>query len=98
MYQYLEPKSEVTILSKRSKPQGTFSSPHDSSTSMSYWLKSNIQGDATQLYESRPLFPAQTGHQLLTLPGGGGGVAFSPDGKRVANVGGIWDNKTGLSG
>ena len=47
MYQCLEPKSEVTILSKRSGPQGTGSSPHDSATSMSYWLKSNIQGDGS---------------------------------------------------
>jgi hypothetical protein len=29
MYQNLQPKPEGTIFSKRSKPQGTYSSPHD---------------------------------------------------------------------
>ena len=45
MYQCLEPKPEGAIFSKRSKPQGTDSSPHDTATSMANWLESNIQGD-----------------------------------------------------
>ena len=45
MYLCLEPKPEVAIFSKRSKPQGTNSSPHDTGASIANWLASNIQGD-----------------------------------------------------
>ena len=45
MYLCLEPKPEVTIFFKRSRPQETVSSPHDAGTSMAYWLETNIQGD-----------------------------------------------------
>ena len=45
MYLCLEPKPEVTISSKRSKPQEVVSSPHDSDTSMAYLLEWIIQGD-----------------------------------------------------
>jgi hypothetical protein len=34
MYQYLKPKPEGTIFSKRSKPQGTDRTPHDATTIM----------------------------------------------------------------
>jgi hypothetical protein len=45
MYQNLRPKPEGTIFSKRSKPQGTNSSPHDTATNMTEPLEMNIQGD-----------------------------------------------------
>jgi hypothetical protein len=44
MYQNLTPKPEGTIFFKRSKPQGTYSSPHDSAMSMAKQLEMNIQG------------------------------------------------------
>ena len=44
MYQSLEPKPEGAISSKRSKPQGRDSSPHDAGASMANWLETNIQG------------------------------------------------------
>jgi len=34
MYQYLKPKPEGTIFSKRSKPQGSDRTPHDATTIM----------------------------------------------------------------
>jgi len=34
MYQNLVPKPEGTIFSKRSKPQGTYRTPHDAATIM----------------------------------------------------------------
>jgi hypothetical protein len=34
MYQYLAPKPEGTIFSKRSKPQGSDRTPHDATTIM----------------------------------------------------------------
>ena len=39
MYQNLQPKPEGAIFSKRSKPQGTDSSPHDASTIIAGGLK-----------------------------------------------------------
>jgi hypothetical protein len=48
MYLCLEPKPEVAIFSKRSKPQGTNSSPHDTGASIANWLASNIQGAQVQ--------------------------------------------------
>ena len=45
MYQRFGPKPEGTIFSKRSKPQGTYSSPHDTVASMAEQLEMNIQGD-----------------------------------------------------
>jgi hypothetical protein len=45
MYQSLKPKPEGTIFSKRSKPQGTYSSPHDTAITMAEQLEMNIQGD-----------------------------------------------------
>jgi hypothetical protein len=48
MYLCLEPKPEVAIFSKRSKPQGTNSSPHDTGASIANWLASNIQGDVAK--------------------------------------------------
>ena len=44
MYQSLEPEPEGAIFSKRSVPQGSYSSPHDAGASMANWLKTNIQG------------------------------------------------------
>ncbi len=44
MYQYLKPKPEGAIFSKRSKPQGTYSSPHDTRASIANWPESTIQG------------------------------------------------------
>src|SRR2546428_14051456 len=44
MCQYLESRPEGTIFSKRSKPQGTNSSPHDTAASMAERLEMNIQG------------------------------------------------------
>jgi hypothetical protein len=44
MYQSLKPEPEGAIFSKRSVPQGTYSSPHDAGASMTNWLKTNIQG------------------------------------------------------
>jgi hypothetical protein len=44
MYQSLEPEPEGAILSKRSVPQGSYSTPHDAGASMANWLKTNIQG------------------------------------------------------
>ena len=48
MYQSLKPKPEGTIFSKRSKPQGTYSSPHDTAITMAEQLEMNIQGDAAK--------------------------------------------------
>jgi hypothetical protein len=45
MYRSLQLKPEGTIFSKRSKPQGTDSSPHDTASSMAEQLEMNIQGD-----------------------------------------------------
>jgi hypothetical protein len=45
MYRSLPLKPEGTIFSKRSKPQGTYSSPHDTAFSMAEQLEMNIQGD-----------------------------------------------------
>ena len=61
MYQYLEPKPEGAIFSKRSKPQDAVSSPHDTGASIANWLESNIQGrnrlpvtaDALRAHEPR---------------------------------------------
>jgi len=44
MYQSLKPEPEGTILSKRSVPQVSNSSPHDAGASMANWLETNIQG------------------------------------------------------
>ena len=44
MYQSLKPEPEGAILSKRSVPQGTDSTPHDADASMTNWLETNIQG------------------------------------------------------
>jgi hypothetical protein len=52
MYQCLKPKPEGAIFSKRSKPQGTRSSPHDSAANMTKRLEMNIQGDT----ETRTFF------------------------------------------
>jgi hypothetical protein len=49
MYQSLKPKPEGTIFSKRSKPQGTYSSPHDTAITMAEQLEMNIQGDTVHL-------------------------------------------------
>jgi len=49
MYQSLKPEPEGAIFSKRSVPQGTYSSPHDASASMANWLETNIQGDITDI-------------------------------------------------
>ena len=49
MYQCLEPKPEGAIFSKRSMPQGTDSSPHDTAASIANWLESNIQGHKERL-------------------------------------------------
>jgi hypothetical protein len=46
MYQSLEPEPEGAICPQRSLPQATHSSPHDTDTSIAYWLKTNIQGIA----------------------------------------------------
>ena len=46
MYQSLEPEPEGAIFHKRSMPQDTHSSPHDTDTSIAYWLELNIQGHA----------------------------------------------------
>jgi WD40 repeat protein len=44
------------------------------------------------------VWDAQTGQELLTLQGGGSGVAFSPDGKRLAAAGQrhvkVWNAQT----
>jgi hypothetical protein len=55
MYQSLKPEPEGAILSKRSVPQGTDSSPHDAGASMANWLETNIQGDVSRFIDSRPL-------------------------------------------
>ena len=44
MYQSLQPKPEVTIFPKRSKPQEDDSSPHDTAASVAEQLEMNIQG------------------------------------------------------
>ena len=49
MYQSLEPEPEGAIFSKRSVPQGTYSTPQDAGASMANWLKTNIQGDVTEI-------------------------------------------------
>jgi WD40 repeat protein/serine/threonine protein kinase len=45
------------------------------------------------------VWDAQTGRELLTIKGGGGSVAYSPDGKRLASPGEgglkVWDAQTG---
>jgi WD40 repeat protein len=45
------------------------------------------------------VWDAQTGKELLTMNGGCTGVAFSPDGKRLASAGNgpliVWDAHTG---
>src|SRR5690242_8503024 len=46
MYRSLQLKPEGAILSKRSKPQGTDSSPHDPAISMAERLEMSIQGTA----------------------------------------------------
>src|SRR5208282_5590140 len=48
MYQSLELEPEGAILSKRSVPQGSYSTPHDAGASMANWLKTNIQGFVTE--------------------------------------------------
>jgi hypothetical protein len=44
MYQSLEPEPEGAICPQRSLPQALHSSPHDTDTSIAYWLEANIQG------------------------------------------------------
>src|SRR6516164_4863006 len=44
MYQYLQPKPEGAIFGKRSKPRGSYSSPHDTGASIADWPQSIIQG------------------------------------------------------
>jgi hypothetical protein len=46
MYQSLEPEPEGAICLQRSLPQALHSSPHDTDTSITYWLEMNIQGTA----------------------------------------------------
>ena len=41
------------------------------------------------------IWDAETGQELLTLKGAQGGVAFSPDGKRLASGTKVWDAQTG---
>ena len=53
MYQSLKPEPEGAILSKRSVPQGTDSSPHDAGASMTNWLETNIQGDGSRFRPAR---------------------------------------------
>ncbi len=53
MYQNLKPNPEGTIFSKRSKPQGTYSSPDDTAKSMAERLEMNIQGDRVHLRSQR---------------------------------------------
>jgi hypothetical protein len=48
MYRSLALKPEGTIFFKRSKPQGTDSSPHSPATSMAEQLEVNIQGDTVE--------------------------------------------------
>jgi WD40 repeat protein len=36
-----------------------------------------------------------SGHEVFSAKGGGHGVAFSPDGKRLASGGKLWDTETG---
>jgi len=52
MYQCFGLKPEGAIFSKRSKPQGTYSSPHDTATSMAEQLEMNIQGEVNGGRES----------------------------------------------
>ena len=62
MYQSLKPEPEGAILSKRSVPQGTDSTPHDAGASMTNWLETNIQGDGSHFRPARktpvPLDPS----------------------------------------
>ncbi len=51
MYLSLKPEPEGTIFSKRSVPQGTFSTPHDAGASMPNWLGNNIQGDIFDFFQ-----------------------------------------------
>src|SRR3974377_2025890 len=53
MYQSLKPEPEGAILSKRSVPQGTYSTPHDAGASMTNWLETNIQGDGSHFRPAR---------------------------------------------
>ena len=62
MYQSLEPEPEGAIFQKRSMPQDMHSSPHDTDTSIAYWLETNIQGRAAQ---GRSLVSGRTVHANL---------------------------------
>jgi hypothetical protein len=53
MYRSLRPEPEGAIFSKRSEPQGPFSTPHDAGASMPNWLEWNIQGAITQYLSPR---------------------------------------------
>ena len=44
MYQYCKPKSEGTIFSKRSKPQGTDRAPHDAAAIVPWQLNQSYEG------------------------------------------------------
>jgi WD40 repeat protein len=41
------------------------------------------------------VWDAKTGQEVLSLESDSFGVAFSPDGKRLASVGKVWDPQTG---
>ena len=45
MYQYCKPKSEGTIFSKRSKPQGTDRAPHDAAAIILWQLNQSYEVD-----------------------------------------------------
>jgi hypothetical protein len=53
MYLRLKPEPEGAIFSKRSVPQGTYSTPHDAGASMANWLEGNIQGVITGIASKR---------------------------------------------
>ena len=80
MYQCLEPKPEGTILSKRSKPQGTDSSPHDARASIANWLKSNIQGNEARRDGRQgvaaPHSSVEAGERPFRTPWSEGGAAL----------------------